>query len=354
MQASSLQFLTRLVETPGPVGHEGPVQEVFRDYVTPHADEVFELGHGSVAAIRNPKGSPRVIVTGHADEIGLIVHHIDSKGFLFVRGLGGVDPATLVASRFDVHTASGVIPAVAGRKPIHLQENEERTKVSKLSQLYLDIGARSKKEAERKVRPGDPITYATGVTRLGKDLISSKSLDNRAGVFCAAETLRRLGRAKPGACVIALSTVGEEIGGDGAGTSAFELEPDVAIAIDVTFASDQPDISLTDACEITLGGGPTLGRGPRLNQTLLQRLERTAKRAKISVQYDVIQGRTGTDGDPIYRSRRGVPLAVVGLPSRYMHSPVEVVSLSDLDNASKLLSAFVRELTPRARFAPFA
>lgn len=353
MQASSLEFLTRLVETPGPVGHEGAVQEVFVDYVSSFADEVIETAHGSVAAIRNPGGSPRVIVTGHADEIGLIVHHVHEKGFLFVRGLGGVDPATIVAGRFDVHTRSGVVPAVVGRKPIHLQEGDERIKVQKLAQLYLDIGARSKAEAERMVRPGDPVTYAAGVTRLGKSLVSSKAMDNRTGVFCAAETLRRLGRAKPRACVIALSTVGEEIGGDGAGTSAYELEPDVAIAIDVTFASDQPDISLNDTCDIVLGGGPALGRGPRLNQTVFTLLERAARKVKVSTQVDVLPGRTGTDGDPMYRSRRGVPLAVVGVPCRNMHSPVEVVSLGDLDATAKLLARFVGDLGPKTRFAPF-
>jgi endoglucanase len=294
-----------------------------------------------------------VIVTGHADEIGLIVHHIDEHGFLYVRGLGGVDPATIVTGRFEVHTAKGAIPAVAGRKPIHLLEVEERGKVPKLQNLYLDIGARSKKDAESPVRTGDPVTFAAGLTRLGKDLVTSKALDNRAGVFVAAETLRRLGKAMPKACVIALSTVGEEIGGDGAGTAAFALEPDLAIAIDVTFASDQPDVTATDTCAVTLGDGPTLARGPRLNPTMLRLLERAAKAAKVPVQYDVLPARTGTDGDPIYRSRAGVALAVVGIPCRYMHSPVEVVSLGDLDAAARLLAACVRDLGPRSRFPAF-
>jgi endoglucanase len=353
VQPSVFAFLEKLLIAPGPVGSEGPVQEVFRAYLEPHADELVMFPHGSVAAIRNPEGSPRVIVTGHADEIGLVAHHVDDRGFVFVRNLGGIDPAPVVGALMEVHTAKGVIPAVVGRKPIHLQEADDRTKVPKVKELYLDVGAGSREEAEKRIRPGDPVTFRPGVTHLSKDLVTSKAMDNRAGVFCAAEALRRLGKTKPKACVIALSTVGEEIGGDGALTAAHDLEPDVAIAIDVTFATDQPDVSEKDTCVVHLGKGPVVARGPRLNRAVERLLVKAATKKKIPLQYEVLEGRTGTDGDPIYRTRGGVPLGIVSVPSRYMHTPVEVVSLADLDRIADLLSTFVRDLTPSTEFDPF-
>jgi endoglucanase len=330
------------------------VQDVFVRHLERHADEIRFLSHGSVAAIRNPKGSPRVIVTGHADEIGLAVHHVDDRGFLYVRPLGGFDHMTSVGLAVDVNTARGAIPGVMGRKPIHLLEPDERTKLGKIQNVFVDIGAGSKKEALSKVAIGDSITYRPGLTRLGSDLVSSKSLDNRAGVFSAGEALRRLGRTNPKACVIALSTVGEEIGGDGAFTAAHALEPDVAVAIDVTFATDQPDVSANETSEVKLGEGPGIARGPRLNPAVVTLLEAAAKKKRIPYQVELLHGRTGTDGDPIYRSRSGVPLGIVGVPCRYMHSPVEVVSLRDLDRIADLLAAFCMSLGPGTSFAPFA
>lgn len=342
MQKSSFDFLQRLVETPGPSGSEEAVQEVFESYVAPHCDEIVRSPHGAVAAIRNPGGSPRVIVTGHADEIGLIVHRIDDKGFLSFRAIGGIDLVTLPGTVVDLSTTKGVLPGVIGRKPTHLQSNDERRRVEKISSLYIDIGAKSKSEAEKLVRPGDTATFRPGLLRLGKDLVSSKSLDNRSGVFCAAETLRLLGAAKPKACVIALSTVCEEIGGEGAQTSAFDLKPDMALVIDVTFASDQPDVTTTDTSEVFLGKGPAIARGPRLNNDIVKLLEASAKKTKVKVQYEVIANRTGTDGDLIYKARGGVPIGLVSVPCRYMHTPSEVVSLNDLVATSKLLTAAVK------------
>jgi endoglucanase len=354
VQAVPLAFLQRLVETPGPVGSEGPVQEVFREYLEPYADAFEETTHGSLAAIRNPGGSPRVVVTGHADEIGLIVHHIDDKGFVYFRRLGGVDAATVVSAMVEIHTRKGIVPGVVGRKPIHLQETEDRTKLPKLKTLYIDIGATSKKDAERQVRPGDPVTFRRNFTRLGKDRVSSKAMDNRTGVFCAAEVLRRLGRTKPRACVIALSTVGEEIGGLGASTASYTLQPDVAIAVDVTFTSDQPEVSVADGGDVKIGAGPVITRGPRLNPTVVSLLEKAAKKASVPVQYDITGGYTGTDGDGIYPVRGGVPLGVIGVPNRYMHTPVEVCSLKDLDQISAMLTTFVKDLGPKTAFDPFS
>ena len=353
MQASAWKFFRELLETPGPSGYEGPVQAVFEKYVEPYADELRRFRHGSVAAIRNPQGSPRVIVTGHADEIGLIVHHIDDNGFLYVRPIGGIDLVTLPGARVDVHTASGVLPGVIGRKPTHLQESDERRKVGKIKTAYVDIGAADKAAASECVRPGDTITFAPGVTRLGDKLVSSKATDNRTGVFCAAEALRLVSEARPEACVIALSTVCEEIGGEGALTSAYDLEPDVAIVIDVTFATDQPDVSGSDTSELSLGKGPVLARGPRLNETVVDLLGQAAEAAGIEVQYEVVHHRTGTDGDLFYRSRGGVPIAVIGVPCRYMHTPAEVVSVEDLDAIAQLVSRFAFDLREGQSFDPF-
>ncbi len=353
MDKSSFEFLRGLLETPGPSGSEGPVQELFQDYVKPYADEISRMPHGSVAAVRNPGGAPRLVVVGHADEVGLVIHHIDDNGFLYVRTIGGLDPLTLVGATMEVHTATGMICGVIGRKPIHLQRGDDKYKLEKIADVYIDIGARSKKEAERRVRTGDPVTFRRGVVRLGKEFVSSKAMDNRTGVFAAAETLRRLGRAKPKACVIALSSVVEEIGADGALTAAYGLRPDVAIAVDVSFAVDQPDVTDREACDIQLAKGPSLLRGPMLNEAVVRLLEGAAKKAKIPVQYETIGGRTGTDGDMFYRARRGIPIGVVGVPCRYMHTPVEVVALRDLDSISKLLSVFARDLTPATSLAPF-
>jgi len=354
VQKSSFRFLEELLSTPGPSGSEGAVQKVFESYVEPYCDEIVRSPHGSIAAIRNPGGSPRIIVTGHADEIGLIVHRVDENGFLSFRAIGGIDLVTLPGTIVDVRTRKGSTPGVIGRKPTHLQSADERRRVNKISSLYIDIGAKSKDEALKMVRPGDTATFRPGVLRLGKDLVSSKSLDNRTGVFCAAEALRLLASSKPKACVIALSTVCEEIGGEGAQTAAFDLEPDVAFVIDVTFGSDQPDVSTTDTSEVQLGSGPVLARGPRLNDTVVELLEKAAKKTKVEVQYDVIANRTGTDGDLIYKARGGVPIGLVSIPCRYMHTPSEVVSLSDLVATSKLLAAVVKETGSGLDLDPFS
>jgi len=353
VQSSSFEFLRALVEAAGPSGSEGPVQTIFSDYVKPYADEIVTTPHGSVAAIRNPGGSPRILIGGHADEIGLIIHHISDKGFLFFRAIGGIDLPTLPGAVVEIHAAKGVVTGVIGRKPIHLQESDERTKVEKIANLYIDIGAKSKAEAQRRVRPGDPATFRSGLIRLSADLVSSKAMDNRTGVFCAAETLRGLGKAKPKACVIALSSVGEEIGADGALTAAYDLDPDAAIAVDVTFSIDQPDVTDRDWCEVHLGKGPAVSRGPKLNESIVRLLEKAGKKGKVPLQYEAIAGRTGTDGDRFTVARRGVPIGLVSVPARYMHTPVEVVSLKDLDNVAKLLATFARDLTPKTSFAPF-
>ena len=345
MRKLSFEFLQRLVETPGPSGGEGAVQEVFESYVAAHCDEIVRSPHGAVAAIRNPGGSPRVIVTGHADEIGLIVHRVDDNGFLSFRGIGGIDLVTLPGTIVELASAKGVLPGVIGRKPTHLQSGDERRRVEKISSLYIDIGAKSRSEAEKLVRPGDTATFRPGLLRLGKALVCSKSLDNRCGVFCCAETLRLLGATPPKACVIALSTVCEEIGGEGAQTSAFDLKPDLAIVIDVTFGSDQPDVTSVDTSDVRLGNGPTIARGPRLNDKVIELLETSAKKANVKVQYEVIANRTGTDGDLIYKARGGVPMGLLSVPSRYMHTPTEVVSLNDLVAAPKLLVAAVKGLS---------
>ncbi len=354
MQPSTFDFFRALLDAPGPSGSEGPVQKIFAEYVRDCADEIRWTPHGSVAAIRNPQGTPRVVVTGHADEIGLIVHHVDDDGFVFFRGIGGVDSTTLPGSRVEIHTAGGVVDGVLGRKPTHLQSNDERGKIGKVSKLYIDIGCASKDDALEKVRPGDPITFRRGITRLGDDLIASKSTDNRAGVFCAAEAFRRLGSEAPEACVIALSTVCEELGGEGALTAAYDLEPDLALVVDVTFASDQPDVSTSDVAEIGLAKGPVVARGPRLNESLVGLVEAAAKKASIDLQYEVLENRTGTDGDLFYRSRRGVPIGLVSVPCRYMHTPSEVVSLSDLDSIATLLATVVGELGGDVSLRPFA
>jgi putative aminopeptidase FrvX len=299
--------------------------------------------HGNSMAVLNERGAPRIMLAGHIDETGVMVTHVDEDGFLYIEGIGGWDPQVLVGQRIRLLTRGGDVIGVVGRKPIHLIRGDEKEKAVKLSDLWLDVGAASRDEVKaRGVRVGDPGVIDSRLVELGNDRIASRSVDNRIGAFVVLEALRLLAQQRPAAMVAAVATTQEEIGyaGGGARTSAYTLEPQLAIVVDVTFATDAPGIEKKEVGEHRLGGGPVITRGSATHPGLVERLIEVAEREGIEHTYTAAPRYTATDADAIYLSRAGVATAVVSVPNRYMHSPNEIVSLKDLQAAARLIAAF--------------
>jgi putative aminopeptidase FrvX len=351
---AALAFLERLLETPSPSGFEGPNAAHFRDYVAPFADSLATDVLGNTVAAVNPGGSPREMLAGNIDEIGFLIHYISDEGFCHFQAIGGHDSVVPVGQRVHVHTRNGVVPGVIGKKPIHLLSDDERGKKVELHDLWIDIGATGgKAEVESAgVRVGDPVTYALGMTRLLGDRISARALDNRIGAWVVAEALRRVAERRPGAAVFAVATVQEEIGLRGARTSAFDIDPQIGIAVDVTFATDYPSMDKRRVSALTLGGGPTVLRGANANRKLADHLIDRAEAEKISVQLEASPGGTGTDANAMQISRAGMVTGIVGVPLRYMHTPCEIISLHDADGAAELLAAACAALGPDDVWTP--
>jgi endoglucanase len=352
MQKESFEFLKKLVETASPSGFEWGIQGAIKGQMKPFCDEVRADVHGNVIGVINPKASFRVMISGHCDEIGFMVMHIDDKGFIFVSAVGGVDPAVVGGQRVTIHGEAGPVLGVFGRKPIHLLEVEERGKAVKLHEMWIDIGAKSRKDAEKHVAVGDYATIAVGLEKLQNNLITGRGFDDRAGAFVVVETLRKLKGRKLKVGVYGVTSVQEEIGLRGAQTSAFGIDPHLGIAVDVGFASDSPGGDPKRIGECKLGKGPTLHRGPNINPVLGRMMEATAKKHRIPVQVTAEPRATGTDANAMQVNRSGVAAALVSIPNRYMHTPVEVISLDDLDHVSDLLAAFLMDLKPEQSFIP--
>jgi putative aminopeptidase FrvX len=352
MRGKSLEFLRTLLNTPSPSGHEARGQRVWLDYVGPWADETFSDAYGNCVAVLNKGGNPRVMLAGHADEIGLAVNHIDREGFIWVRRLGGVDPAITKAQRVFIHSRQGPIKGVVGNVAPHLAKGDKEKKVPEIHDLFIDIGVASRKEAESLVRVGDPITLADEFDVLRGDLAVARAFDNRIGTFAVAETLRLLreDRKRLKAEVCAVSNIMEEVGLFGARQIAYSLEPDLALVVDVTHATDYPTVSQTRHGEIHLGKGPTLTHGGCNHAAIVERLEKVARRQGIPLQHEAASNTTGTDTDAIFWTRGGIPSALISLPNRYMHSPVEVVNLQDLAQIPKLIAAFALSLKREEQF----
>jgi putative aminopeptidase FrvX len=350
----SIDFLRRLLDAPGPSGYEIAAARVWRDEAERVADRVDADVSGNSLATLNPGGSPRVMLAGHIDEIGLIVTHIDEEGFLYFDGIGGWDAQVLLGQRVRILTRDGEVYGVIGTKPIHLMKPEEREKAAKLTDLWLDVGAKDRDAAHALgLRVGDPAILDVGMVTLGGDLIASRAIDNRIGAFVVLETLRILREGGAlGAEVTAVATTQEEIGyqGGGARTSAFRIEPDVALVVDVTFSTDAPRIEKKQTGEHRLGGGPVLGRGSAIHPLVFDRLVDAAESASISYTIQANARATHTDADAIYLSRVGVATGVISVPNRYMHSPNEIVSLADLRSTARLLAEFVTKLDSTVSF----
>lgn len=346
MRDDALKFLEKLVNTPSPSGHEVRGQRVWLDYVEPFADETFTDAYGNAAAILNKGGSPRIMLAAHADEIAMTVNHVDKDGFIHVRRVGGVDPAIMRAQRVVIHNRKEPVPGVIGNVAPHLTRAEGDRKPPKIEELFIDIGASSRKAALERVQIGDMITLAASFERLHGDLVVGRALDNRIGTFAVAEALRILStqRKKLSAEVYAVSNIMEEVGLLGARQIAYTIKPDVALVVDVTHATDYPTVNKAAHGDVSIGKGPTITRGGCNHAEVVARIEKVAKQAGIGLQYEAMSNSSGTDTDVIFWTRGGIPSGLISLPNRYMHSPVEVVSLRDLEQIPKLLSGFALSL----------
>ncbi len=353
MEKSSKEFLVQLLETPSPSGYEVPVQNLVREYASKFADDIRTDLHGNVIASCNPKADLRVMFAGHADQIGLIVTHINDSGFIYTSPIGGWDPQQLVGQRMTIHASAGPIPAVIARKAIHLLEPSERKEVVKQKDLWLDIGAKDKAEAKEAVAIGDCVTLELGYQEMRNGLANSPGMDDKTGLWVCMEAARRA--VKRGGLKVALhsvATVQEEVGLRGAATSTYGINPHVGIAVDVTHATDCPTIDKNQEGDVKLGGGPVVYRGPNINPVVASRLKAAGETADTPLQWCGIGRPPGTDANAMQLSRGGVATAIVSVPNRYMHSAVEMVSLDDLDQCADLLAEFVLGIEADADFTP--
>jgi putative aminopeptidase FrvX len=355
MTASSLPFLKRLLDAPGPSGFETAPARVWREEVKTFADEIRADTHGNSIGAVNPKGQPRLMLAGHVDEIGVQVTHVDDEGYVYFAAIGGWDSQVLVGQRVVLLGPKGPVRGVIGKKAVHMMKKDELEKVSKVDDLWIDVGAANKTEALERVHVGDPGVLDAPAQDFPNGRLVSRAIDNRIGAYVVSEALRLLAKDRPKhAAVFAVATVQEEIAwtGGGARTSAVGLDPQVAIVVDVTHATDWPGAEKKQAGEHKLGGGPVFSRGSAVNPVVFRLLVECAAAEQIPYTVEAAPRGTSTDADAIHNALRGIPTGLVSVPNRYMHSPNEMVALVDLERAARLLAAFARKLTPGTTFIP--
>ncbi len=346
------KFFEDLVLAPSPSGFEQPAQEVYRNFVKDYADEVKTDIHGNVIAHKKGTGKLKFMVSGHADEIGLMVKYIDDNGFIRFKAIGGVDFSLLPGLRVNIYHKKELVRGIIGRKPIHLMKPEERKKAAKAEDLWIDIGAKDKKNAEKRVSVGDHITFSPGLEILNNKIITTKATDNKVGVYIVGAVLRELADEDIVANVYSVSSVQEEIGLRGARTSTYGIDPDVGIAIDVTHATDYPGMDKNQVGDISLEKGPTLVVGANINPKVFELLKKAGDNIEVDYQIDAAPRGTGTDANAIQISRAGVAAGLISIPNRYMHTPNEIISFKDLDAAVKLLAEFIRLIDDDTDFIP--
>ncbi|HEY8552871.1 MAG TPA: M42 family metallopeptidase [Thermaerobacter sp.] len=345
------EVLARLAGIAGPPGHEAPVAAAVEKLWRPLATEVRRDALGNVIAVVRGEGlalpdgrRASVMWAAHMDEIALLVSAIEAEGFLRVDAAGGADPRNLLGQEVTVHTAAGPVAGVVGTKPPHLTSAEEARKVPRLRDLFVDVGLPAE-EVRQRVRVGDPITIRQSPTRLQGQRMTGKSLDNRVGVTVLTLALEELARRRHAVDVYAVATVQEEVGLRGAATSAYGLQPTLAVAVDVTFG-DQPGIP--DGKTVELGKGAAVAQGANIHPRVLEALRETAEAEAIATQPEPIPGSSGTDAWAIQIAREGIPTGLVSVPLRHMHSPAEVVDLGDVREAARLLAAMAARLDAAA------
>ncbi len=352
MNKQSLLFLRRLMSIPSPSGYEKNAQDIVKEEIETFCDKVERDTHGNQIGIINPEGRPRVMLSGHIDEIGLMVKYIDENGYIYFAPVGGWDSQISQGQRVVILGEKGPIKGVIGKKPIHLLTQEDRKKVVEIKDQWIDIGAKNKEEAESVVKVGDYAVVDVPFEELMGDMVVSRGFDDKSGAFVVVETLRLLQDKNFSAGVYGVTSVQEEIGLRGAKTSAYHINPDIGIAIDVTFATDCPTVEKKLIGDIKIGGGPVIARGPNINPKVEKLLIQTAEEEKIPYQLEGANRATGTDANAIQITRGGIAAGLVSIPNRYMHTPCEIVSLSDLENVAKLLAGFIRRLTPDIDLIP--
>lgn len=356
MRPNSFEFLKSLAEAPSPSGYEQEAQKIFRNYIQNYIDElkIDVLGNTFGLIKGQREGKPVVMLAGHCDEVGFMVKYIDENGFIYFSAIGGIDDHLLPGKRVWIHTEKGPLTGVIGRKPIHLIDQKDREKLVPIHNQFIDIGAKNKNEVLRVVKIGDPITFAGGVEKLLGDRIVSRGFDDKVGSFVVAEVLRLIGERKkrPKCTIYGVSTVQEELGLRGATTSAYQIQPDVGIAIEVGHTSDFPDADKKRIGEHKLGAGPIIARGANINPVVYDLLLKTARKNKIPFQIFGAPRATGTDANVIQLSRKGVATGLVSVPLRYMHTPTEVLSLKDLEATCRLIVEFIYNLDNKISFIP--
>ena len=351
---AALKFFRSAIETPSPSGFEESIQSLIRDYVSPFAEQIRTDVHGNLIASAGDAAGPKLMYAGHCDQIGMLISYIDEHGFLYAQTIGGWDPQQLIGQRMTIWTATGPLPAVISRKPIHLLSTKERAKVVDLDDLWLDVGAKDKAMVAEKVTIGDPVTLTLAYQELIGDLVSGPGMDNKSGMWTVMEAFRRA--SSDGAnlhCHLhSVATVQEEVGLRGAKTAAGSIDPAIAIAVDVTHATDCPTIDKQKQGDIALGQGPVIFRGPNINSKVARRLVELCESNDIPYQLAAIGRATPNDANALQVHGSGVATGLVAIPNRYMHSAVEVISLSDIENAAQLLALFAQSVSQHDDFTP--
>ncbi|WP_254768969.1 M20/M25/M40 family metallo-hydrolase [Salinilacihabitans rarus] len=350
MDDSTRAFLTDLLETPSPAGFEAAGQRRWTEYVAAFADEVRTDAYGNAVAVREgDPDAPAVALAGHADEIGLIVRSIDDDGFVRPGGIGGIDPTVARGQRVTIHADDGPVEGVVGRTAIHLREGDDDA--PEVADLWIDVGAADGEDARERVAVGDPITFSGGVSWLTETRLAGRGLDNRVGTWAAAEGLRRAAERDASATVYAVSTVQEEVGRQGAKMVGFDLDPDAVVAVDVGHALDYPTAPRGKASDVELGAGPAVGRGSTNHPVVCRAVREAAADAGIEVQVEALGTGTGTDADAFFTAAGAIPSQVISVPTRYMHTPVEVIDVGDLEATAELLAAFAAVADEHEPFA---
>jgi len=354
MNSESKKFLKEFLSQCGPSGFEEASQSVWTKRTRQYAQSVKLDVHGNAIAVLNPKADYKIMLAGHCDEIGFIISHITSDGFLCVVPIGGIDSGVLPGSQVKVQTEKGHIDGVIGKKPIHLMEEADRGKSTPIKDLWVDIGAKDREDALKVVALGDAISFAPNYMDLRNNIFTSKGCDDKTGAFVVSEVMKILSgkKLRKDIGVYSVSTVQEEVGLRGAKTSAYGINPQVGIAVDVGFASDTPSIDKRMVGEVSLGKGPVLHAGPAMNRALTKLVTDVAKRKKIPYQFSSVGRPDGTDTGNIQVTREGVATTLISVPNRYMHTMVETCSLDDLEFCAQLIAETILVITPKMDFIP--
>ena len=336
-------FLRTITNEPGPSGYEDSVQTIWKKEVSKFCKNITKDVHNNLTAILNPQKDFSIMIVGHADEVGLIANYIDDNGYIYFTSIGGVDQSILGSQRARILTKNGTVEGVFGQKSLHLEEEKTR-KIPKRHEVYIDVGAKDKKDASKYITIGDPIIYGEDLLYLHNDYVSARCFDNRIGIFIVAEALRKLNSKKFNTKVYGVSSVQEETGVWGARNAAYALKPSIAIALDVMPSTDVPNVAKEAYGDLKLGKGPVIRRGVISNKKVTSKMIEVAKKKKYKYQIDIENGFFGTDADPISRVRSGIAVGGLEIPTRYLHSSREVLNLGDVTIAINLLTDIILEL----------